>query len=55
MTVGSATLTALAAAVLATLLWWVCGRLNAPAWVGMLVYGITLIIVVLAGPLVRLP
>lgn len=55
MTVGSATLTALAAALLATLGWWVCGRLAAPAWVGMLVFGLLLVLVLLAGPLVRLP
>lgn len=55
MTIGSATITALAAAVLATLGWWVCGRLNAPAWVGMLVYGILLVLVLLVGPLIRLP
>lgn len=55
MTVGSATLTALAAALLATLGWWVCGRLGAPAWVGMLAYGILLVLVLSVGPLVRLP
>lgn len=55
MTIGSATLTALAAAVLATLGWWVCGRLNAPAWVTQLVFGLLLVLVVLAGPLIRLP
>lgn len=55
MTVGSATITALAAAALATLVWWICGRLAAPAWLTMLLFGLVLVLVVLAGPLVRLP
>jgi len=55
MTIGSATLTALAAALLATLEWWIAGRLSAPGWVTMLVFGLLLVLVVLAGPLVRLP
>lgn len=55
MTIGSATLTALTAALFATLLWWVCGKLGASGWVGMLVYGLVLVLVILAGPLVRLP
>lgn len=55
MTIGSATLTAVAAAILATLGWWICGRLALPAWVGIFVYGLLLVLVLLAGPLVRLP
>lgn len=55
MSFGSATLTALAAAALATLGWWVCQRLAAPAWVAMLVYGVLLVLVMLAGPLIKLP
>lgn len=55
MTVGSATLTAAAAAALATLVWWLCGRLALPAWVGMFLFGLVLLLVFAAGPLVRLP
>lgn len=55
MTIGPATILSLIAAVLATLGWWVCGRLALPAWVGMLVFGLLLVLVMLAGPLVRLP
>ena len=55
MTVGSATLLALAAAVLATLAWWIAKRLAAPDWVAMLVYGLLLALVIIAGPLVKLP
>lgn len=55
MTAGSATLTALAAAALATLVYWIARRLNAPDWLVMLLFGLVLVLVVLAGPLVRLP
>lgn len=55
MSIGSSTFTALAAAILATLGWWVCGRLAAPAWVGMLVFGVLLVLVMLVGPLINLP
>jgi hypothetical protein len=55
MTIGPATLVALIAAALATLVWWLCGRLAAPAWVGMFLFGLILVLVILAGPLVRLP
>ncbi len=55
MTMGSATATALAAALLATLGWWIAGRLSAPAWACQLVFGLLLVLVLLAGPLVRLP
>ena len=55
MSVGSATLTAIAAALLATLGWWIAGRLSAPGWVCQFLFGLLLVLVVLAGPLVRLP
>lgn len=55
MTVGNATITAAIAAALATLVWWVAGRLNAPAWACQFLFGLFLVLVVLAGPLVRLP
>ena len=40
MSIGSVTLLAIAAAALATLLWWIAAKLSAPAWVGMFVYGV---------------
>jgi len=49
------TLLAIAAAALATLVWWIASRLSAPAWVCMFVYGVALALVIMAGPLVRLP
>lgn len=55
MTFGSATLTAAAAAALAALVWWAAGRLGAPAWLSMFLFGLFLVLVALAGPLVRLP
>ena len=54
MTFGTATLTAAAAALLATLVWVLtAGRL--PDWARMFLFGLLLVVVVLAGPLVRLP
>lgn len=55
MTIGPATVLAAIAAALATVVWWVCGRLAAPAWLTMFLYGLVLVLVILAGPLVRLP
>jgi len=55
MSVGSLTLLAVAASALATLLWWIASRLSAPAWVCMFLFGVALALVILAGPLVRLP
>jgi Kef-type K+ transport system membrane component KefB len=55
MTIGPATLLAIVAAVLATLLWWIAARIALPAWVGMLLFGIGLAVVILAGPLIKLP
>jgi hypothetical protein len=55
MSVGPATLLAIVAAALATLLWWLAARLALPAWVGMFLFGVALAVVVLAGPLIRLP
>jgi len=54
MTAGPATLLALVAAALATLIWWLLrGRL--PDWALQFVFGFILVLVILAGPLVRLP
>lgn len=55
MTVGSATFTALAAAVLATLIYWIARRLGASDWLAVGLFGFFLVLVILAGPLVRLP
>jgi predicted cobalt transporter CbtA len=55
MSIGSTTLLAIAAAALATLLWWIATRLNAAGWVCMFLFGVALALVVLAGPLIRLP
>ena len=55
MSIGPATILAIIAAVLATLLWWAAGRLALPAWVGMFLFGIGLAVVMIAGPLIRLP
>ncbi len=46
---------AIIAAVLATLLWRVAKRLALPEWAAMLLFGIGLALVILAGPLIRLP
>ena len=55
MSVGPVTIFSIVAAALATLLWWAAIRLGAPAWVCMFLFGVALSIVILAGPLVRLP
>ena len=55
MTIGPATIVAIIAAALATFGWWVCARLSLPAWVGMFIFGLLLVLVVVAGPLLRLP
>lgn len=55
MTIGPATVLAIIAAALATLMWWVASRLALPAWLCMFLFGIVLVLVMLAGPLVRLP
>lgn len=55
MSVGFATILALVASALATLLWWIAGRLALPAWACMLLFGIGLAVVMLAGPLIKLP
>ncbi len=55
MSVGPATIMAIIAALLATLLWWVGGKLALPAWGCMLLFGIGLALVILAGPLIKLP
>lgn len=53
--IGSATISALVAAALATLLWWIGTRLALPDWACMLLFGVGLALVILAGPLIRLP
>lgn len=55
MTIGPSTIIALIAAALATLGWWVCKKFVLPDWVGMLVFGLLLVLVMLVGPLIRLP
>lgn len=55
MTVGPATLLAAIAAVLATLVYWVARRLAAPDWLCMFLFGLCLVVVMLAGPLIKLP
>lgn len=54
MTAGTLTLTAAAAALLATLVWWLV-RNRLPDWAALFLFGLVLVLVVLAGPLVRLP
>lgn len=54
MSFGPATLLSMAAAALATLLWWLtAGRL--PDWVRMFLFGVVLLLIFAVGPLVRLP
>jgi len=55
MSIGPATLLAIIAAALATLLWWIAGRVGLPAWLGMFLFGVALALVVIAGPILRLP
>ena len=55
MSIGPATILAIIAAALATFLWWVAGRLALPAWLGMFLFGIGLALVIIAGPLIKLP
>ena len=55
MTIGPATVLSIIAAALATLLWWAATRLALPAWVGMFLFGLALALVIIAGPLIRLP
>ena len=55
MTVGSATVSAIIASALATLIWWIAARLNAPAWACMFLFGLFLALVIVAGPLIKLP
>lgn len=55
MTIGPATILGIIAAALATLVWWIATRLGAPAWLCQFLFGLLLVLVVLAGPLVRLP
>ncbi len=55
MTIGPATIMAIIAAVLATLLWWIGKRLALPEWLCMFLFGVGLALVILAGPLIRLP
>lgn len=56
MTVGPATLLAIAAAVLATFLWWLVKRPQPSGEIlAMFLFGVALAVVVLAGPLVHMP
>ncbi len=55
VTIGPATILAIIAAALATLLWWIAARLALPAWLGMFLFGIGLAVVIIAGPLIKLP
>lgn len=55
MTIGPATLLGIIAAALATLVWWIASRLAAPAWLALFLFGLILVVVMLAGPLVKLP
>ena len=56
MTFGPATLTALGAAILATLLWALCNwRPTFWPTLGMFLFGAALVLVMLVGPLIRLP
>lgn len=55
MSVGPATIMALVAAVLATLIWWIGKRIALPDWACMLLFGLFLALVILAGPLIKLP
>lgn len=55
MSVGPATLMAIIAALLATLFWWVAKRLALPEWVALFLFGVGMALVILAGPLIKLP
>jgi hypothetical protein len=56
MTFGPATLTALGAAILATLLWALCNwRPTFWPTLGMFLFGTALAFVIVYGPLIRLP
>ena len=55
MTIGPATVLALIAAVLATLVYWIARRLAAPDWLCLLLFGLFLALVIIAGPVVALP
>ena len=54
MTFGPATLTAAAAALLATIAYAVCKRLGANEYLTMFIYGLLLVLVVFLFPLCRL-
>ena len=56
MTVGPATILAIIAALLATLLWALCNW-KPTFWptLGMFLFGAALVLVMLAGPLIKLP
>ena len=55
MTIGSASVSAAIAAVLATLVYYICKRLGANEYLTMFLYGFCLVLVVIAGPLIKLP
>jgi hypothetical protein len=55
MTFGSASVNAIVAAALATLVYYVCDRLGANVYLKMFLFGFFLVLVMLAGPLIKLP
>lgn len=55
MTIGQNTILALSAALLATLGFFITARLTARMWVAILVNDVLLVLVLLVGPLIRLP
>jgi hypothetical protein len=55
MTIGPATLLAIIAAALATLLWWIAVHFGLPQWLCMFLFGVGLAVVIIAGPLLNLP
>lgn len=55
MTFGPASILALVAALLTTIAWFIGKRLALPEWATMFLFGFFLAIVILAGPLIKLP
>lgn len=55
MTLGPATILAIVAAALATLVYVIGRRLALPDWLVMFLFGVALVLVMLAGPLIQLP
>lgn len=55
MTIGPATVLAIIACTLATLVWGGARKLGAPDWLALALFGLALVLVATAGPLLRLP